>query len=173
MCRRVSERLGAGTGKHKLIVNIGSLLAGAAEEEEEGFDLLAGEGVAAGLVVEAGEGVLEAVAAAELVGELRHGAVDVLGVGVVEEGEGALGDAVASGGTVQVWSMRRMSSAWRRWPSWGAGLSPAARMGRWSGRGQTFWRFHSLKGMPRRAARVDLGIIKNYRNKGECKKIKN
>ena len=83
-------------------MNIGSLLAGAAEEEEEGFDLLAGEGVAAGLVVEAGEGVLEAVAAAELVGELRHGAVDVLGLGVVEEGEGALGDAVASGGAVQV-----------------------------------------------------------------------
>lgn len=102
LCRRVSERLGAGTGKHKLIVNIGSLLSGAAEEEEEGFDLLTGEGVAAGLVVEAGEGVLEAVAAAELVGELRHGAVDVLGLGVVEEGEGALGDAVASGGAVQV-----------------------------------------------------------------------
>ena len=40
-----------------MIVNIGSLLSGAAEEEEEGFDLLAGEGVAAGLVVEAGEWV--------------------------------------------------------------------------------------------------------------------
>ena len=41
----------------KVIVNIGSLLAGAAEEEKEGFDLLTGEGVAAGLVVEAGEWV--------------------------------------------------------------------------------------------------------------------
>ena len=68
-------------------------LAGAAEEEEESFGLLAGDAVLAG-VVEDGEGIHEAVAAAEFVAELRHGTVRVLGVGIVEEARVCFADSI-------------------------------------------------------------------------------